>query len=84
MLNALQMESVTAQRNKELTKKKCQNIRDNMVEKGSKNSGRGLPPPFRAMPERKHFFYRRASLTLLCLDCESHVTTSQVPQPLLW
>ena len=25
---------------------------------GSKNSGRGLPPPFRAMPKRKHFFFR--------------------------
>ena len=23
------------------------------------------PPPFRAMPERKHFFYRRASLSLI-------------------
>ena len=26
--------------------------------KGSTNSGRGLPPPFRAMPERKHFFFQ--------------------------
>ena len=26
---------------------------------GSKNSGRGLPPPpFRAMPKRKHFFFQ--------------------------
>ena len=25
---------------------------------GSKNSGRGPPPPFRAMPKRKHFFFR--------------------------
>ena len=40
----------------------CQNIRDNMVEKG-KNSGKALPPPhFRAMPERKRFFIRGVPL----------------------
>ena len=27
-----------------------------------KNLGKDLPPPFRAMPERKHFVYRRCSL----------------------
>ena len=33
------------------------------VEKRVKKFGQGSPPPpFRAMPERKHFFYRRASL----------------------
>ena len=32
------------------------NIRDNMVEKRVKQFGQGSPPPFRAMPERKHFF----------------------------
>ena len=29
---------------------------------GKKIRARHSPPPFRAMPERKHFFYRRASL----------------------
>ena len=28
-----------------------------------KKFGHGSPPPFRAMPERKHFFFRRVSLT---------------------
>ena len=44
----------------------CQNIRDSyMVKKGKKNTGRGLPSPFWAMSERKHFFLqelRRCSL----------------------
>ena len=26
-------------------------------EKGKKKSGKALPPPFRAMPERKRFFF---------------------------
>ena len=30
--------------------------------KGKKIRAGVSPPPFRAMPERKHFFYRRASL----------------------
>ena len=59
----------------------CQNIRGNMVEKRVKKFGQGSPPPpFRAMPERKHFFLVRASLTtkwwddipLACLDVHSH------------
>ena len=45
-----------------ITRHWCQNIRDNMVEKG-KNSGKALPPPhFRAMPERKRFFIRGVPL----------------------
>ena len=34
-----------------------------MVEKKGQQIREGVsPPPFRAMPERKHFFYRMASL----------------------
>lgn len=32
------------------------------MEKGSKNLGRGIHPPFRALPERKHFFIGGAPL----------------------
>ena len=36
-----------------------------MVEKqGQKIRAEVSPPPFRAMPERKHFFFVRASLSL--------------------
>ena len=30
--------------------------------RGPKNSGKALPPPFRAMPERKRFFIRDVPL----------------------
>ena len=39
----------------------CQNIRDNMVEKQGQKIRAGVslpPPPFRAMPKRKHFFFQ--------------------------
>ena len=37
------------------------------MEKRVNNLGRGLPPPFRAMPERKHvFFYRAWYRAVLC------------------
>ena len=43
-------------------------------EKGSTNSGKGLPsPPFRAMLERKHFFFcRRCSLSNTIYRCISN------------
>ena len=45
-----------------------------MVEKRVKKFGQG-PPPFRAMPERKHFFSRRASLTNIdnIFSCLFHI-----------
>ena len=66
----------------------CQNIRHNMVEKGSTNSGRGLlPPTFRALPERRHFSYRRCSLMMMIIftiTCASitHSEAVRCPPPL--
>ena len=45
----------------------CQNIRDNMVEKGSKNSGKALPPLFGQCPQEINFCSGRCTIKTICM-----------------